>query len=85
MGMIFPNKVYDVLKWIAQIFLPALITLLGTIFTAIGFEHTDVVITVAIAIDTFLGAILGISSSAYNARNASNALKEGVDANENHD
>ena len=82
MGMIFPNKVYDVLKWIAQILLPALITLFGTIGSAVGLEHTDVIITIAIAVDTFLGTLLGISSSAYNARNAS---KEGVDANENHD
>jgi low affinity Fe/Cu permease len=59
------NKVYDILKWIAQIFLPAAITLFGTIGTAIGFSHTDVVITIAIAVDTFLGTILGISSNSY--------------------
>lgn len=74
--MIFPNKVYDVLKWIAQILLPALITLFGTIGSAVGLEHTDVIITIAIAVDTFLGTLLGISSSAY---------KKGVEANENHD
>ena len=80
--MIFPNKVYDVLKWIAQILLPALITLFGTIATAVGFEHTDVVITIAIAVDTFLGTLLGLSSKAYNAQNA---LNKEVDANEDHD
>jgi hypothetical protein len=79
--MIFSNKVYDILKWIAQILLPALITLFGTIATALGFEHTDVVITIAVAVDTFLGTLLGISSNAYNARKTN---KE-VEANENHD
>ncbi len=65
MAMIFSNKVYDILKWIAQILLPALITLFGTIGSAVGLEHTDVIITIAIAVDTFLGTILGISSSNY--------------------
>ena len=63
--MIFSNKVYDILKWIAQILLPALITLFGTIGSAVGFEKTDIIITIAIAVDTFLGTLLGISSSAY--------------------
>lgn len=78
MHMIFPNKVYDILKWIAQIFLPALITLFGTIGSALGWSRTDVVITIAIAVDTFLGTLLGISSSAY-------ARKKEVETNENDD
>jgi len=64
--MKFSNKTYDILKWIAQIFLPAAITLFGTIGTTLGFEYTQQVLTISIAVDTFLGAILGISTAQYN-------------------
>lgn len=61
----FSNKTYDILKWIAMILLPAAITLFGTIGSVLGWGFTDKVITIAVAVDTFLGTILGISSSAY--------------------
>lgn len=61
----FSNKVYDVLKWIAQVFLPALITLYGVIATALNLPYTDIITTIAIGVDAFLGSILGISSHVY--------------------
>ena len=64
--MRFTNKTYDILKWIAQIFLPAAITLFGTIGATIGFDYTQEVLTISIAVDTFLGAILGLSTKQYN-------------------
>lgn len=60
------NETYDTLKWIAQIFLPALITLYGTVALALGAPYIDVVVTILGAIDAFLGTILGISTSKYN-------------------
>ena len=63
--MKFSNKTYDALKWIAQVFLPALITLYGVIATACEIPHTEQVVTIAIGVDTFLGTILGISSINY--------------------
>ena len=60
------NKVYDVLKYIAQIVLPALTTLYGVIGTTLNIPYTQEVITIAIAVDTFLGTCLGISSATYN-------------------
>lgn len=59
------NRVYDVLKWIAIVFLPALITLYGVIANTCNIPHTEQILTIAVAVDTFLGTILGISSSAY--------------------
>jgi len=60
------NKAYDILKWVAQILLPALGTLYFALSKIWGFPFaTEVVGTIA-AIDTFLGAILGISTAAYN-------------------
>lgn len=64
--MKFPNKVYDVLRWIAQIFLPAFITFLGVVLQCFHYAHTEVVITILIAFDTFLGTLLGISTYNYN-------------------
>ena len=61
------NRTYDILKWIAQILLPALSTFY---FAIAGIWHLpfgeQVVGTVA-AVDTFLGILLGISSSQYRA------------------
>ena len=60
------NKVYDILKWIAQILLPALGTLYFALSKIWGLTlATDVVGTIA-AVDTFLGALLGLSSMKYN-------------------
>ena len=59
------NKVYDVLKWIAQYFLPAIGTLYFAISTIWGFPYGEQVVGTITAIDAFLGAILGISSATY--------------------
>lgn len=65
-NMKLSNSNYDVLKWIAQILLPALGTLYFALSKIWGFPYaTEVVGTIA-AVDTFLGALLGISSINYN-------------------
>lgn len=61
------NKVFDVLKWIAQIFLPALTTLVGVILTCFNVDSANIIITIMVAIDTFLGSCLGISTVKYKA------------------
>ena len=59
------NKVYDVLKWVAQYFLPAIGTFYFAISTIWGFPYGEQVVGTITAIDAFLGAILGISSATY--------------------
>ena len=60
------NKTYDFSKWIALIFLPALAVLYGAVGAVWGwFRPDDVVFTIA-AVDTFLGALLGVSTAQYN-------------------
>lgn len=67
------NKTYDILKWIATVVLPALSTLILTIGQIWGVSEWTVPIGATIAaVAAFLGAILGISSIAYNK------AKEGV-------
>ena len=59
------NKVYDVLKWIAQYLLPALGTLYFALSTIWGFPYGEQIVGTITAIDAFLGAILGLSSATY--------------------
>lgn len=63
-----PNKLYDVLKWIAMYLLPAL----GTFYFAIagiwGLPYGEEIVGTLTAVDTFLGVILGISSANYNKK-----------------
>lgn len=62
------NKLYDALKWIALILLPAVGTLYFALAGIWGFPYAEQVVGTVTAVDTFLGVILGISSSQYNKR-----------------
>lgn len=59
------NKVYDVLKFIAQIVLPALATLWAALGKIWGWPLVTEITATICAVDTFLGALLGISSMQY--------------------
>lgn len=59
------NKVYDVLKWIAQYFLPALGTLYFALAGIWGLPYGEQVVGTLVAVDTFLGVVLGISTATY--------------------
>lgn len=59
------NGLYDVLKWIAQILLPALGTLYFALSSIWGLPYAEAVVGTITAVDTFLGVLLGISSSSY--------------------
>ena len=64
------NKVYDILKFVAQILLPALGTLYFALASIWGLPYGEQIVGTITAIDTFLGAILGISTAKYNKQNA---------------
>ena len=59
------NKTYDILKWIAQFLLPGLGTLYFTLCSIWGLPYGEQVIGTITALDTFLGVLLGISSTIY--------------------
>lgn len=59
------NKVYDILKFVAQIVLPAIATFYVTIANIWGLPMGDEISRTVMAIDTLLGAILMISTSQY--------------------
>ena len=60
------NKVYDALKWLALVFLPALGTLYFALAGIWGFPYGEQIVGTLAALDTFMGVVLGISSKQYN-------------------
>lgn len=59
------NQVYDILKFVAQIVLPALATLWAALGKIWGWPLVTEITATICAVDTFLGALLGISSMQY--------------------
>jgi len=68
------NTTYDILKWIAQILLPALGTLYFALSKIWGLPYSTEVVGTIAAVDTFLGALLGISTAAYNKEQSSGVI-----------
>ena len=60
------NKCYDVLKYIAMIVLPALGTLYFALAKIWSFPYGAEIVGTITAVDTFLGALLKISTDQYN-------------------
>ena len=59
------DGLYDALKWIAQILLPALGTLYFALARIWGFPYAEEIVGTITAVDAFLGVLLGISSAQY--------------------
>ena len=59
------NRVYDILKYVAQIVLPAIATLYFALSQIWGLPYGEQIVGTIAAIDCFLGALLGISTAQY--------------------
>lgn len=64
------NKLYDILKFIAQIVLPALGTFYFAIASIWGLPYAEQIVGTITAVDALLGALLGISTMQYKKENA---------------
>jgi len=64
--MKLPDKIYDILKWITMIVLPALATAYVGLAAIWGWPFADEVAKTTAVICTLLGALLGISTAQYN-------------------
>lgn len=62
------NKVYDILKWVAMIVLPALATFYMGLANTWGLPFAEEIPATITLVDTFLGAVLMISTNQYNKR-----------------
>lgn len=62
------NKVFDVLKWIALVVLPAIGTLYFALAGIWNLPYGEEVVGTITAVDAFLGALLGVSNANYNKK-----------------
>ena len=62
--MIMTNKRYDILRFMAELLLPALGALVAALGEVWGFEYTQIVGTIS-AVDFFLGAFVAYSKKKY--------------------
>ena len=59
------DRQYNVLKWIISVVLPALIVFIGVVMQTLDYAHTDVFMTIAVALETFLGSIFKFAEYNY--------------------
>jgi len=77
LNYLIPDKVYDIVKWVALIVLPALAVLVQTIGGSANWSGTSTTVTVITALGVFIGAILGVDSAqAHKTSNYSSAALE---------
>lgn len=62
------DKAYKILKWIALIVLPAAATLYMALADIWNLPHGQEISTTLMAINTFMGVILGVSTANYNKK-----------------
>ena len=64
--MIFSNKTFDVLKWVALVGLPALAVFVSRLFPIWNLPLGEQISATIVAVDFLLGALLGVSTVQYN-------------------
>lgn len=62
------NQVYDILKYVVLIALPAIITFVNIVGVQLGYDMT-ITIVIMTAFNALLGTLIGISSVKYNKEN----------------
>ena len=67
--MMLSNKVYDILRFIADLLLPALATLYFALSGIWGFPYGEQIVGTIAAITAFLDALLAVSKAQYNKLN----------------
>lgn len=67
---ILSSNAYDLLTWVAQIFLPASAALYLGLSGVWGLPYVDQIVTTIMALDTFLGALLGFSTAQFHKKAA---------------
>ena len=60
------NRLYDILKWVTMIVIPALATAYVGLAAVWGWPYADEIAKTSAVVCTLLGALLGISTAQYN-------------------
>jgi len=63
--MKLPDKLYDIMKWLVCICIPALTTAYGGLDKLFGWGFAAEVAQVSAIVCTLIGALIGISSAQY--------------------
>lgn len=66
-GLLFSNGVYDFVKFLAMIAFPAVGTLYFALASIWGLPAANEVVGTIVALDAFLGVVIGISKNAYDS------------------
>lgn len=59
---LIPDKLYDILKWLAALVFPALALFMGTVGPAWGLPYVDAIVTTLNALGVLAGAVIGASA-----------------------
>ena len=68
MKTLLSDKVYNVLKWICVICLPAISTCYFALAGIWGFPYGEQIVGTISAVTTLLGVLIGISTAQYNSK-----------------
>lgn len=60
------NKLFDVLRYLSEVFFPALVVLLGVVFANVPIAHSEAILAIVGAVGVFLGALINYKRNAYN-------------------
>ena len=63
--MQLPDKVYDILKWIVMIVIPALTTFYVVLDNLFQWGYAEIVATISAALCACIGSIVGISTAQF--------------------
>jgi hypothetical protein len=63
--MILPDKVYNFLKWICLIAIPALAVFIKPVFAAWGIPYAEPIIITINALAALIGTLIGVSQICY--------------------
>lgn len=75
---ILPDKVYQVLKWVSMIAIPAIVAFLSVVLGALEVDPktVNIIVTIIGAVGTLIGALIGVSSKAYNNKQKEETKKD---------
>ena len=60
------NKIFDVLRYLSEVFFPALVVLLGVVFANVPIAHSEAILAIVGAVGVFLGALINYKRNEYN-------------------
>ena len=62
------DKIFNVLRFIAEAVIPALVTFLGVVFLYFPYERSEAILAIVGAVGVFIAAVIGKARYDYNKR-----------------